>query len=151
MGTPLQTASKTVSTSSDVLKYKQIVDQSDMYSHILSKFPEYTTEPRMVVWILLDYIRQYFSFLSTVRRLKMISNPPSLFQVFSWPRYTGSALPPRAYNHNVGPSQGLLSASSASAVPRSCGFEAACLFASVFGKSLPSCSPTGFGHVEATG
>ncbi|XP_046742310.1 regulator of MON1-CCZ1 complex isoform X1 [Diprion similis] len=57
MGTPLQTGSKGVTTVLEDIKYKQIIDQSDMYTHILSKFPEDTTEPKMVVWILLEYIR----------------------------------------------------------------------------------------------
>ncbi|XP_012252162.2 regulator of MON1-CCZ1 complex [Athalia rosae] len=57
MGTPLQTSSKNVPTVSENIKYKQVVDQSDMYTHILSKFSESSTEPKMIFWILLEYIR----------------------------------------------------------------------------------------------
>ncbi|EZA61322.1 hypothetical protein X777_12029 [Ooceraea biroi] len=57
MGTPLQNNVKNVTTIADNFKYKLLLDQSDMYSHILSKFPENTIEPKMVIWVLLEYIR----------------------------------------------------------------------------------------------
>lgn len=57
MGTPLQNNVKNVTTVAENFKYKLLLDQSDMYSHILSKFPENTIEPKMIVWILLEYIR----------------------------------------------------------------------------------------------
>ncbi|XP_018058779.1 PREDICTED: uncharacterized protein C18orf8 [Atta colombica] len=57
MGTPLQNNVKNVTTVAENFKYKLLLDQSDMYSHILSKFPENTIEPKMIVWVLLEYIR----------------------------------------------------------------------------------------------
>ena len=57
MGTPLQNNSKNQSEDSENLKYKLLLDQSDMYSHILSKFPENTIEPKMIIWVLLEYMR----------------------------------------------------------------------------------------------
>ncbi|XP_033209461.1 regulator of MON1-CCZ1 complex [Belonocnema kinseyi] len=57
MGTPLQSNSKNQSEESENLKYKLVLDQSDVYSHILSKFPENTIEPKMVIWVLLEYMR----------------------------------------------------------------------------------------------
>lgn len=60
MGTPLQNNAKCLSTTTENYKYKLLLDQSDVYSYILSKFPENTIEPKMIVWVLLEYIR-YFS------------------------------------------------------------------------------------------
>ncbi|XP_018344174.1 PREDICTED: uncharacterized protein C18orf8 [Trachymyrmex septentrionalis] len=57
MGMPLQNNVKNVTTVAENFKYKLLLDQSDMYSHILSKFPENTIEPKMIVWVLLEYIR----------------------------------------------------------------------------------------------
>lgn len=57
MGMPLQNNVKTVTTVAENFKYKLLLDQSDMYSHILSKFPENTIEPKMIIWVLLEYIR----------------------------------------------------------------------------------------------
>ncbi|XP_012539217.1 regulator of MON1-CCZ1 complex isoform X1 [Monomorium pharaonis] len=57
MGTPLQNNVKNVTTVAENFKYKLLLDQSDMYSHILSKFPENTIEPKMIIWVLLEYIR----------------------------------------------------------------------------------------------
>lgn len=57
MGTPLQNNIKNVSTITEDCKYKLSLDQSDMYSYILSKFSENTIEPKMIVWVLLEYIR----------------------------------------------------------------------------------------------
>ncbi|KAL0117987.1 hypothetical protein PUN28_008988 [Cardiocondyla obscurior] len=57
MGTPLQNNVKNVTILTDNFKYKLLLDQSDMYSHILSKFPEDTIEPKMIIWVLLEYIR----------------------------------------------------------------------------------------------
>ncbi|XP_020288315.1 uncharacterized protein C18orf8 isoform X2 [Pseudomyrmex gracilis] len=57
IGTPLQNNVKNVTTVAENFKYKLLLDQSDMYSHILSKFPEDTIEPKMIVWVLLEYIR----------------------------------------------------------------------------------------------
>lgn len=56
MATPLQSTSKDTA-STENFKHKIYLDQSDMYSHILSKFPENTLDSKMVVWILLEYIR----------------------------------------------------------------------------------------------
>lgn len=56
MGTPLQNNVKNVTTLAENFKYKLLLDQSDMYSHI-SKFLEDTIEPKMVIWVLLEYIR----------------------------------------------------------------------------------------------
>ena len=60
MGTPLQNNTKSSNTVIENYKYKLVLDQSDVYSYILSKFPENTIEPKMIVWVLLEYIR-YFS------------------------------------------------------------------------------------------
>ncbi|KAH0952429.1 hypothetical protein HN011_011677 [Eciton burchellii] len=57
MGTPLQNNVKNITTITENFKYKLLLDQSDMYSHILSKFPENTIEPKMIIWVLLEYIR----------------------------------------------------------------------------------------------
>ncbi|XP_076238006.1 regulator of MON1-CCZ1 complex protein bulli [Calliopsis andreniformis] len=57
IGTPLQNNAKNVTVAVENYKYKLLLDQSDMYSHILSKFPENTIEPKMIVWVLLEYIR----------------------------------------------------------------------------------------------
>ncbi|XP_070172019.1 regulator of MON1-CCZ1 complex [Polyergus mexicanus] len=57
MGTPLQNNVKNITTVAENFKYKLLLDQSDMYSHILSKFPEDTIEPKMIIWVLLEYIR----------------------------------------------------------------------------------------------
>lgn len=57
MGTPLQNNVKNVTTVAENFKYKLLLDQSDMYSHILSKFSEDTIEPKMIIWVLLEYIR----------------------------------------------------------------------------------------------
>lgn len=57
MGTPLQNNAKCLSTTTENYKYKLLLDQSDVYSYILSKFPENTIEPKMIVWVLLEYIR----------------------------------------------------------------------------------------------
>ncbi|XP_015587504.1 regulator of MON1-CCZ1 complex isoform X2 [Cephus cinctus] len=57
MGTPLQSNTKSVATTLENLKHKLLIDQSDIYTHILSKFSEGTIEPKMVVWVLLEYIR----------------------------------------------------------------------------------------------
>ncbi|XP_043284162.1 regulator of MON1-CCZ1 complex isoform X2 [Venturia canescens] len=43
--------------AADDLSYKLLLDQSDMYTHILSKFPSDTIEPKMIVWVLLEYMR----------------------------------------------------------------------------------------------
>jgi len=59
MGTPLQNNIKNVTTVAENFKYKLLLDQSDMYSHILSKFPENTIEPKMIIWVLLEYIRYH--------------------------------------------------------------------------------------------
>ena len=58
MGMPLQNNTKNASSASEQdLQYKLLLDQSDMYTHILSKFSGGTIEPKMVVWVLLEYIR----------------------------------------------------------------------------------------------
>ncbi|XP_043520144.1 regulator of MON1-CCZ1 complex [Frieseomelitta varia] len=57
MGTPLQSNTKSPNTVIENYKYKLVLDQSDVYSYILSKFPENTIEPKMIVWVLLEYIR----------------------------------------------------------------------------------------------
>lgn len=57
MGTPLQNNVKNITAVAENFKYKLLLDQSDMYSHILSKFPEDTIEPKMIIWVLLEYIR----------------------------------------------------------------------------------------------
>lgn len=57
MGTPLQNNVKNVAAATENFKYKLLLDQSDMYSHILSKFPEDMIEPKMIIWVLLEYIR----------------------------------------------------------------------------------------------
>lgn len=57
MGTPLQNNVKNVTAMAENFKYKLLLDQSDMYSHILSKFPDDKIEPKMVIWVLLEYIR----------------------------------------------------------------------------------------------
>ncbi|OXU25511.1 hypothetical protein TSAR_009329 [Trichomalopsis sarcophagae] len=57
MGTPLLNNTKNVPTVPDNFKYKIFLDQSDMYSHILSKFPEGTIDSKMIIWVLLEYIR----------------------------------------------------------------------------------------------
>lgn len=57
MGTPLQNNVRNVTIVAENFKYKLLLDQSDMYSHILSKFPENTIEPKMIIWVLLEYIR----------------------------------------------------------------------------------------------
>ncbi|XP_072767101.1 regulator of MON1-CCZ1 complex [Anoplolepis gracilipes] len=57
MGTPLQNNAKNITAVAENFKYKLLLDQSDMYSHILSKFPEDAIEPKMIIWVLLEYIR----------------------------------------------------------------------------------------------
>ncbi|XP_012274553.1 uncharacterized protein C18orf8 [Orussus abietinus] len=57
MGTPLQNNMKCPTTVSESLTHKMLLDQSDMYSHVLSKFNEDKIQPKMLVWILLEYIR----------------------------------------------------------------------------------------------
>lgn len=61
MATPLQSSAKNMSVAVENYKYKLLLDQCDMYSYILSKFPENTIEPKMVVWVLLEYIRYLLS------------------------------------------------------------------------------------------
>lgn len=61
MGTPLQNTMKNQSMVVENYKYKLLLNQSDVYSYILSKFPENTIEPKMIVWILLEYIRYLFT------------------------------------------------------------------------------------------
>lgn len=61
MGTPLQNTVKNQSMVVENYKYKLLLNQSDVYSYILSKFPENTIEPKMIVWILLEYIRYLFT------------------------------------------------------------------------------------------
>lgn len=60
IGTPIQSNTKTVNLVSENFKYKIFLDQSDMYSHILSKFPEDTIDSKMIIWVLLEYIRYVF-------------------------------------------------------------------------------------------
>ncbi|XP_043465595.1 regulator of MON1-CCZ1 complex [Leptopilina heterotoma] len=55
MGTPLLSNTKNQNDESENLKYKLLLDQSDMYS--LYVFPENTIEPKMIIWVLLEYIR----------------------------------------------------------------------------------------------
>lgn len=57
MGTPLQNNVKNTTAMAENFKHKLLLDQSDMYSHILSKFSENTIEPKMIIWVLLEYIR----------------------------------------------------------------------------------------------
>ncbi|XP_029161885.1 regulator of MON1-CCZ1 complex [Nylanderia fulva] len=57
MGTPLQNNVKNITSVAENFKYKLLLDQSDMYSHILSKFPDDKLEPKMIIWVLLEYIR----------------------------------------------------------------------------------------------
>lgn len=57
MGTPLQNNLKNTTAVTENFKHKLLLDQSDMYSHILSKFSENTIEPKMIIWVLLEYIR----------------------------------------------------------------------------------------------
>ncbi|KAI4484158.1 hypothetical protein M0804_007614 [Polistes exclamans] len=57
MGTPLQNNTKNGNTTTENYKYKLKIEQSDMYSIILPKFPESIIEPKMIVWVLLEYIR----------------------------------------------------------------------------------------------
>ncbi|CAK9806672.1 Regulator of MON1-CCZ1 complex [Anthophora plagiata] len=67
IGTSLQNNVKNVSSSSsstssstttvENYKHKLLIGQSDMYTYILPKFPENTIEPKMIVWVLLEYIR----------------------------------------------------------------------------------------------
>ncbi|XP_078039497.1 regulator of MON1-CCZ1 complex protein bulli [Augochlora pura] len=57
MGTPLQNNVKSIGVPPENYKYKLLLDQNDTYSYILSKFPENTIEPKMIVWVLLEYIR----------------------------------------------------------------------------------------------
>jgi hypothetical protein len=65
MGTPLQNNMKISNSLSDSLKYKIFLDQSDMYSHILSKFSEDKIDEKMVIWVLLEYIR-YLLFILNI-------------------------------------------------------------------------------------
>lgn len=75
MGTPLQNTVKNQSMVVENYKYKLLLNQSDVYSYILSKFPENTIEPKMIVWILLEYIRYLFSlFFSLNIKKKLIIN-----------------------------------------------------------------------------
>ncbi|XP_076661245.1 regulator of MON1-CCZ1 complex protein bulli [Halictus rubicundus] len=55
MGTPLQNNVKSIGAPPENYKYKLLLDQSDTYSYILS--PENTIKPKMIVWVLLEYIR----------------------------------------------------------------------------------------------
>ncbi|KAJ8686738.1 hypothetical protein QAD02_022532 [Eretmocerus hayati] len=57
MGTPLQNITKESNPTPEHFKYKIFLDQSEMYSHILSKFPEKSIDSKMVIWVLLEYIR----------------------------------------------------------------------------------------------
>ncbi|XP_063993952.1 regulator of MON1-CCZ1 complex isoform X2 [Diachasmimorpha longicaudata] len=58
MGTPLQNVSKSPSNTSENFAFKALIDQSDIYSHILSKFSSgEIIEPKMIIWVLLEYIR----------------------------------------------------------------------------------------------
>ena len=57
MGTPLQNNLKNVTTVSENFKYKIFLNQNDMYSHILSKYPEGKVDSKMAIWVLLEYIR----------------------------------------------------------------------------------------------
>lgn len=70
MGTPLQNNTKNVTTVPDNFKYKIFLDQSDMYSHILSKFPEGTIDSKMIIWVLLEYIRYVIFFFSLITSLQ---------------------------------------------------------------------------------
>ncbi|XP_058803853.1 regulator of MON1-CCZ1 complex [Phymastichus coffea] len=57
IGTPIQSNVKNINSSYENSKYKIFLDQSDMYGHILSKFPEDTIDTQMIIWVLLEYIR----------------------------------------------------------------------------------------------
>ncbi|XP_076682897.1 regulator of MON1-CCZ1 complex protein bulli [Andrena cerasifolii] len=58
MGTPSHNNVKNVgATAENNYKYKLLLDQSEMYNYVLSKFSENTIEPKMIVWVLLEYIR----------------------------------------------------------------------------------------------
>ncbi|XP_014235471.1 uncharacterized protein C18orf8 [Trichogramma pretiosum] len=57
IGTPLQSNAKIQSSASNDLKYKIFLDQSDIYSHILSNLSESNIDSKMLIWILLEYIR----------------------------------------------------------------------------------------------
>ncbi|KAK0083281.1 hypothetical protein PV325_009042 [Microctonus aethiopoides] len=57
MATPLQSTPKNSSTAIDSFPYKVQLDQIDMYTHVLSKFTGDVIEPKMIVWVLLEYIR----------------------------------------------------------------------------------------------
>ena len=70
MGTPLQNNTKNVNAVSDNFKYKIFLDQSDMYSHILSKFPEDTIDSKMIIWVLLEYIR----YILLVRKMNVVAS-----------------------------------------------------------------------------
>lgn len=48
---------KNMTLLTENFKYKLLLDQSDMYNHILSKFSENIIEPKMITWVLLEYIR----------------------------------------------------------------------------------------------
>lgn len=77
MGTPLQNNVKNVAAATENFKYKLLLDQSDMYSHILSKFPEDMIEPKMIIWVLLEYIR-FASEGHTIMRDDMNKNPTNI-------------------------------------------------------------------------
>lgn len=77
MGTPLQNNGRSIGAPAENYKYKLLLDQSEMYSYILSKFPENTIEPKMIVWVLLEYIR-YLHSLDITRRILNTYNVPSV-------------------------------------------------------------------------
>lgn len=57
IATPLQNNTKPTIEPCENLMYKLLIDQSDIYSHILSKFPEEMIESKMLMWVLLEYTR----------------------------------------------------------------------------------------------
>lgn len=57
MGTPLQNNIKPMNFISENYKYKLMIDQNDMYGHIFSNFLEEVLDSKMIIWVLLEYIR----------------------------------------------------------------------------------------------
>lgn len=148
MGTPLQNNVKPVGVPAENYKYKLLLDQSDMYSYILSKFPENTIEPKMIVWVLLEYIRYS---IRPIYKILTVQVQVVEFQVAGGTRNPRATLFARASDYYVGTAQSVLPTSSIITVPRCRRFEASRVSATFFGEPLPGCSPTRSGYAQAIG
>nr|XP_025742188.1 regulator of MON1-CCZ1 complex isoform X2 [Callorhinus ursinus] len=105
------------------VRTQAVIDQSDMYTHVLSVFTEKDMPHKFVIAVLMEYIRSLNQFQITVQN----SSGPGPPWPLLWCRWVigkrallpslSSALLTRARHQDAGPAQSLLYAASVLAVP----------------------------------